>query len=94
MTKHDIIESLTDKGLTRASAQVAADGVIEAISGALCSGKSVFLRGLGTFKVTKTKEKKARDITRGTTITMPAGHRVKFIPSDTVKKALYHGNVD
>lgn len=48
--------------------------------------ESIFLRGFGTFKVVERAEKKARNITKGETIVIPA-HRILVLKfSEEVQK--------
>lgn len=89
MVKQDIIEHLTyNCGLRRDSAIRAVEGVIGAITGALANGESVSIRGLGTLKVIGRAEKIARNISAGTSVTVPAHRTVKFIPSQMIKETL------
>lgn len=55
---------------------------------ALHKGKSVDLRGFGTFKIKHQAEKKARNIKAGTTIVIPARNKPHFTPSERFKKQL------
>lgn len=89
MTKQDIVAYLQDrKGLNKATATAAVEGVIEALASSLAAEEDVFLRGFATFKVKKVAEKKARNISNGTIITVPAHKTVGFKPSKELKNAM------
>jgi DNA-binding protein HU-beta len=53
---------------------------------ALASGKSIYLRGFGTWMAKERKAKVARDITRGTKIHVPAKKIPYFKPSKEFKE--------
>lgn len=89
MTKQDIIAHLQDrKGFSKATATAAVEGVMEALSSSLIAGEDVFLRGFATFKVKQAAEKKARDISKGTVITVPARKTVSLKLSKELKNAM------
>ena len=86
MTKNELADALSAKtGLTKSDAIVAIDGVIEAAKETLAKNKNIYLRGFGTFKLEYRKAKKARNISKRTTIDVPAHCVVKFKPCDELK---------
>lgn len=55
------------------------------IKDALASGENVYLRGFGSFIVKERAEKTARNITKNTTVIIPAHKIPAFKPSDDFK---------
>ena len=89
MNKNDIIEHLVQhEGISRSTAMKAVNGTFEAMKHALTKGDDVTLRGFGTFHVTQVAQKTARNISKGTTITVPAHRSVKLILSKELKAAV------
>ncbi len=88
MNKVGLINKLVENGMPCSEAIHAVGAVITAMADTLSTGESIYLRGLGTFRVKEAKEKQARNITAGTPITVPAHKTVKFILSKKIKDAL------
>ena len=86
MTKNDIADKLVSQTtLTKSEALSAIEGLMKIASAALAKGDNIYLRGFGTFRVVERKAKTARNISRGTFVTVPAHHAVKFIPSSELR---------
>lgn len=82
MTKNDLINNVTQlNGIDREIAKKAVNEVIESIKASLRNGEDVTLRGLGTLKVVRRKEKLVRNIGKGTTFIKPAWNKPVFVPS-------------
>ncbi|WP_301345939.1 MULTISPECIES: HU family DNA-binding protein [Muribaculaceae] len=61
MTKNDLARELAvSEKLHLSTAVKAVDGILRIINESLAKGDNIYLRGLGTFEVKATKEKKAR----------------------------------
>ncbi len=88
MTKAELVEKLVERGMARSTAMEAVDGVVTIMADTLSSGETITLRGLGTFKVRTAKEKLARNISKGSAVTVPAHKTVKLILSNKIKSAL------
>lgn len=89
MKKCEIVDYVINKTeLSRSQANEAVESVFNAIHDALRNGESVYIRGFATFKTYKTKERKARNINKGTVVIIPAQQAVKFIPGKELKKEL------
>lgn len=88
MTKQDLAKQLAEKANINISVQQASDA-IDTLMGimydAFIEGKNIYLRGFGTFKVTKLKPKVARNISTGEAIHLPERTTVKFIPAKVLK---------
>jgi DNA-binding protein HU-beta len=92
MNKNDIIRKLAkETGMSQPQATMAVEGIVSILTRAFERGDNIELRNFGTFKVILRKEKKARDISRKSTVTIPARHTVKFELSKTLKEAINQG---
>lgn len=86
MTKNDLADYLVGTtNLTKSQALEAIEGLANGAKDAFSKGENIYLRGFGTFKLEQRAEKKARNITKGTIVTVPAHRTVKFIPSNELK---------
>ena len=86
MTKSDIITVVANEcKLSNAQARATVDIVFDAIKIELSKGGEVRIKDFGTFKTLVCKEKKARDLSRGTEIIIPEHKKVKFTPSINFK---------
>ena len=89
MTKQDLAKDLARKaGISVQQAAIDIEALMGVMNNTFVEGKSVYLRGFGTFKVTKQKAKKARNISTGETVMVPERTTVKFIPAKTIKEAM------
>lgn len=79
-----VAEVSTKAGVTRKAAGSAVDAMIAAITGGVKKG-SVTLPGLGTFSVVKTKARTGVKPGTKEKIKIPAGKRLKFKASSTLK---------
>jgi nucleoid DNA-binding protein len=77
---------LADKhDLTKANAKNILDNLRDQIVSSILVGKRVGLFGLGTFEVRDTKEKMGRNPKTGEQIKIPAGRKVVFKASKSIK---------
>ena len=89
MKKNDIVDCvINNTTLSRSQAIAATDSVIEAISQSLINGESVYIRGFATFKAVTTAPKKARNISKGTTVCIPAMNTAKLVLSKDLKNRM------
>jgi len=89
MIKNDLIETIIkNRDCSYMEAREIADTVIGAFCKSIERREDIFIRGFGTFKVVKRKQRPGRDIRRGTTVEIPERHTVKFIPSKELKNKL------
>lgn len=89
MTKADIVNEVAKAtGIEKIAVASVVDAAIEAIKASVAEGEPVYLRGFGSFNAKQRAEKTARNITKGTTITIPAHKIPSFKPSKafTIKK--------
>lgn len=90
MTKADIVNRISDKtGIEKADVQAVVENFMREIKGSLESGDNVYLRGFGSFIIKKRAQKTGRNISKNTTIIIPAHYIPHFKPSkeftETVK---------
>lgn len=89
MTKADIVTEIAHRtGLERVAIQVIIDEFMEAVKDNMSAGENVYLRGFGTFEIIKHAEKTARNISKGTTLIVPAHNVPHFKPSQEFKASL------
>ena len=93
MTKADVIAEIAEKtGIEKVAVQASVEAFMKSIRGALSTGENVYLRGFGSFIVKKRAEKTGRNISKNTTIIIPAHHIPAFKPAKTfvekVKKSV------
>lgn len=84
MTKADIVNQVAEEtGLEKVAVQATVEAFMTSIKGALSNGENVYLRGFGSFIVKKRAEKTGRNISKNTTIIIPAHNIPSFKPSKT-----------
>ena len=77
MTKADIVSEIAKStGAEKVQVQAIVEAFMESIKGSLAQNNNVYLRGFGSFIVKKRAKKVARNISKNTTITIPA-HRTE-----------------
>lgn len=93
MTKRDLaIELASRSQISLDLALHCIDSLMDAAIEALADGENITLRGFGTLKQVRRKAKKARHITAGTTIEVPAHNIIKFVPCPGLKEAVWQRN--
>jgi|TARA_R110002050_G_scaffold300586_1_gene470655 DNA-binding protein HU-beta len=95
MTKADIVSQVSDKtGIEKAQVLATVEAYMEAVKDALSEGENVYFRGFGSFIVKKRAEKTGRNISKNTTIIIPAHNIPAFKPAKTfVNKVKENVNV-
>jgi len=82
MTKAEIVAKITDRlGLEKVEVQATLESFMDEIKNSLNAGNNVYLRGFGSFIIKHRAEKKARNITKNTTIKVPAHNIPAFKPA-------------
>ena len=83
MTKADIINEIaTETGISKKDVSAVVESFMDAIKDSLLDKKeNVYLRGFGSFIVKHRAEKTARNISKNTTITIPAHDFPSFKPA-------------
>lgn len=78
MTKAEVVREISNQtGIEKAEALKTVEAFMENIKGSLEDGKNVYLRGFGSFVIKKRAEKTARNISKNTTIIIPA-HNIPY----------------
>jgi DNA-binding protein HU-beta len=84
MTKADIVADVAEEtGLERNEVQKAVEAFMTSIKSSLIKGQNVYLRGFGSFVVKERAEKTGRNISKNTTIIIPAHNIPSFKPAKT-----------
>lgn len=82
MTKADIIEQLAaNTGLQKPTVSAIVEELMITIKNSMANGENIYLRGFGTFQLKKRAEKTGRNISKGTTVRIPAHIIPAFKPS-------------
>lgn len=84
MTKADIVgEIAKSTGIEKVQVQQVVESFMENIKETMMAGNNVYLRGFGSFIIKRRAQKVARNISKNTTITIPAHNIPAFKPSKT-----------
>ncbi len=82
MTKADIVSNISDKlGMEKNDVQAIIEGFMDEVKDSLESGDNVYLRGFGSFIIKTRAEKTGRNISKNTTIKIPAHNIPAFKPA-------------
>ena len=93
MTKADIVSEIAEKtGIEKIAVQASVESFMKVIKNHMSDGKNIYLRGFGSFIVKKRAEKTGRNISKNTTLIIPAHYIPSFKPAKTfvekVKKSV------
>ena len=85
MTKADIINGIASStGISKKDVSSVVESFMDAIKNSMLEKKeNVYLRGFGSFIIKHRAEKTARNISKNTTITIPAHNFPSFKPAKT-----------
>ena len=82
MTKAEIVSEIAAKtGLEKQVVLTVVEGMMDTIKTSMINGEEVFLRGFGSFIIKHRAEKTARNISKNTTIIIPAHNIPAFKPA-------------
>ena len=82
MTKAEIIKEISQNtGIEKVTVGKAVEAFMETMKGSLTGGDNIYLRGFGSFIVKKRAEKTARNISKNTTVIVPAHNIPSFKPA-------------
>ena len=82
MTKADIVSEIAKKtGVEKNQIQTIVEAFMDEVKISLEKEEDVYLRGFGSFIIKKRAEKVARNISKNTTITIPAHNIPAFKPA-------------
>lgn len=84
MTKAEIVADIATKtGIEKVAVQAVVESLMETIKETMISGENVYLRGFGSFIIKERAEKTGRNISKNTTIIIPAHNIPAFKPAKT-----------
>lgn len=86
MTKADVVNEVAkNTGVDKATVLKTIESFMEVVKDSLSKNENVYLRGFGSFIVKQRAEKTARNISKNTTIIIPAHVVPAFKPSKSFK---------
>jgi DNA-binding protein HU-beta len=84
MTKAEIVADIANKtGVEKVAVQAVVESFMEVVKSSLVNGENVYLRGFGSFTIKRRAEKTGRNISKNTTIIIPAHNIPAFKPAKT-----------
>ena len=84
MTKAEIVTEIANKtGVEKVAVQAVVESFMETVKDTMVNGENVYLRGFGSFIIKKRAEKTGRNISKNTTIIIPAHSIPAFKPAKT-----------
>jgi DNA-binding protein HU-beta len=82
MTKAEIVSNIADRsGIEKADVLATVEAFMEEVKDSLEKGDNVYLRGFGSFIIKTRAEKTGRNISKNTTIKIPAHNIPSFKPA-------------
>lgn len=86
MTKAEIVSAISDQtGLEKEAVIACVESFMAVVKNSLAKGENVYLRGFGTFSIKERAAKAARNISKGTSINIPAHNIPSFKPCPEFK---------
>lgn len=93
MTKAEIVNEIgRSTGIDKVEVLTVVESFMEEVKKAMVSGEEVFLRGFGSFIIKERAEKTARNISKGTSIRIPAHKIPAFKPAKTFLTKVSNSN--
>ncbi|MFH1160992.1 MAG: HU family DNA-binding protein [bacterium] len=84
MTKAEIVAEIANKtGIEKVAVQATVEAFMDTVKHSMINGQNVYLRGFGSFIIKKRAEKTGRNISRNTTLIIPAHNIPSFKPAKT-----------
>ena len=82
MTKAEIVSKISEKlGLDKTEVQQTVENFMQEVINSLEKGENVYLRGFGSFIIKTRAEKTGRNISKNTTLKLPAHNIPSFKPA-------------
>ena len=82
MTKADLVAKISERlGIEKGDVQATVETFMDEVRTSLEGGTNVYLRGFGSFIIKKRAEKTGRNISKNTTIKIPAHNIPAFKPA-------------
>lgn len=93
MTKAEVVNEISSRtDVNKNDTLKIVETFMEAVKDTLNEGDNVYLRGFGTFQIKHRAEKTARNISKSTTVIIPAHYIPAFKPSKSFVEDVKHGN--
>ncbi len=84
MTKAEIVAEIASKtGIEKVAVQATVEAFMDTVKNSMVNGQNVYLRGFGSFIIKKRAEKIGRNISKNTTLIIPAHNIPSFKPAKT-----------
>lgn len=84
MTKAEVVAEIAKRtGIEKVNIQETVETFMDVLKDSLTKGENVYLRGFGSFIIKRRAEKTGRNISKNTTIIIPAHNIPSFKPSKT-----------
>lgn len=84
MTKAEIVSEIADKtGIEKVAVMATVEAFMDSIINNMEKGNNVYLRGFGSFVIKERAQKTGRNISKNTTIVIPAHNIPTFKPAKT-----------
>jgi DNA-binding protein HU-beta len=89
MTKSDIVNEIsTLTGVQKTDVSVCVEAFMKVVKDAMCKEENVYLRGFGTFVVKRRAQKVGRNITKKTSVIVPAHNFPGFKPAKSFQQRM------
>ncbi|UBM62838.1 integration host factor subunit beta [Candidatus Sulfidibacterium hydrothermale] len=89
MTKAEIVAEIANKtGIEKVAVQAVVESFMESLKETMINGENVYLRGFGSFIIKERAEKTGRNISKNTTIVIPAHKIPAFKPAKSFVNAV------
>ena len=89
MTKADIVSKISEKsGMEKADVLAVVESFMTEVKGSLENSENVYLRGFGSFIIKTRAEKTGRNISKNTTIKIPAHNIPAFKPAKSFTESV------
>lgn len=89
MTKAEIVSEIAKTtGVEKTQVASIVEAFMESVKSSMTGGENIYLRGFGTFLIKSRAEKVARNISKNTTIVVPAHNIPAFKPAKEFSAAV------
>lgn len=89
MTKAEVVNEIAQKtGIEKIAIMTIVEELMTVVKDSLTDGENVYLRGFGSFIVRKRAEKTGRNISKNTTVIIPAHNIPAFKPAKSFMSAV------
>lgn len=89
MTKAEIVAEVSNKtGIEKVAVQAVVESFMDSVKNSMINGENVYLRSFGSFIIKERAEKTGRNISKNTTIIIPAHNIPAFKPAKSFVNAV------